>query len=315
MEVVDPAHLAPWRTTGGKCATKTKDTIPLQDYRSSTLQQIHAHSSAETSGLGDSLQRIHTLSSTETSGYGDIGSPTHSPDYGRWEHSPELGGTPADTRGDTRTDSRDRAPPDSRGAQSHLDSQTDGSRIDPRQSDRTDSRRSGSTTDHRSSEPRPDSNLRQPFQDAGPSHREQETIEQPAQKHRWRMAASSRPQTMDSMDARDSRKHPHSAMHHSGNHNHKGNVSRSGSVKSGQHNFLGADTQSTWLKWSQDRRNSFKRRLDTIEVKQAEMERNRVSTPIRKARKESVMFMPQEGKDLSFEDELEMQQVSVLNSY
>ena len=41
------------------------------------LQKIHtAHSSAETSGLGDSLQRLHTLSSTETSGYGGG---THSP--------------------------------------------------------------------------------------------------------------------------------------------------------------------------------------------------------------------------------------------
>jgi len=34
------------------------------------LKQLHAQSSAETSGVGDSLQRIHALSSTETSGYG-----------------------------------------------------------------------------------------------------------------------------------------------------------------------------------------------------------------------------------------------------
>ena len=63
-----------------------RDTIPVHDYgdkvdRLDSLQKIHAHSSAETSGLGDSLQRIHTLSSTETSGYGDtVPSPTGGPD-------------------------------------------------------------------------------------------------------------------------------------------------------------------------------------------------------------------------------------------
>ena len=65
----------------------TQEMIPMSDFRtdkSENLRKIHAQSSAETSGLGDSLQRIHTLSSTETSGYGDTvpspTAPTPSPD-------------------------------------------------------------------------------------------------------------------------------------------------------------------------------------------------------------------------------------------
>ena len=44
------------------------DNHPVNDYtdRLDRLQNVHAQSSAETSGLGDSLQRMHTLSSTET---------------------------------------------------------------------------------------------------------------------------------------------------------------------------------------------------------------------------------------------------------
>ena len=47
------------------------DYLPLNDYsdRLDRLQSVHAQSSAETSGLGDSLQRMHALSSTETSTY------------------------------------------------------------------------------------------------------------------------------------------------------------------------------------------------------------------------------------------------------
>ena len=58
--------------------------------------------------------------------------------------------------------------------------------------------------------------------------------------------------------------------------------------------FLGRAAKSAWLKWSQDRRASFKRKLDHLEQKQREAELNRVSTPVRKARKESVMFVSPE---------------------
>lgn len=61
--------------------------------------------------------------------------------------------------------------------------------------------------------------------------------------------------------------------------------------RTGSSNFLGANMQNaTWLRWSQDRRASFKRRLDILERRQVELEENRVSTPVMKARKESVMF-------------------------
>ncbi len=58
--------------------------------------------------------------------------------------------------------------------------------------------------------------------------------------------------------------------------------------------FLGKTTESTWLKWSEERRESYKRRLDSIEQRQRELEKNRVPTPVRKARKESVMFVSPE---------------------
>ena len=58
--------------------------------------------------------------------------------------------------------------------------------------------------------------------------------------------------------------------------------------------FLGRNTKSTWLAWSEERRESFKRRQYSIEQRQREMEQNRVPTPVRKARKESVMFVSPE---------------------
>ena len=58
--------------------------------------------------------------------------------------------------------------------------------------------------------------------------------------------------------------------------------------------FLGKNTKSTWLAWSEERRESLKRRQDSIEQHHRELEQNRVPTPVRKARKESVMFVSPE---------------------
>ena len=69
------------------------------------------------------------------------------------------------------------------------------------------------------------------------------------------------------------------------------------SHKSNTGNFLGTNTQSTWLDWSRQRRVSFKQRIDSIEKRQKELDSQRVSTPIRKARKESVMFVSAELED------------------
>ena len=69
--------------------------------------------------------------------------------------------------------------------------------------------------------------------------------------------------------------------------------------------FLGRNTKSTWLAWSEERRESFKRRQDSIEQRQREMEQNRVPTPVRKARKESVMFvLPELEEQHIIRDEL-----------
>lgn len=55
--------------------------------------------------------------------------------------------------------------------------------------------------------------------------------------------------------------------------------------------FLGVNTKSTWMSWSEARRLSFKNRIEELELKQKEHKSQRVSTPVRKARKESVMFV------------------------
>lgn len=62
----------------------------------------------------------------------------------------------------------------------------------------------------------------------------------------------------------------------------------------GHGQFLGKATQSAWLKWSHERRASFKRRVEFMEQRQNELQRVRLSSPIRKARKESVRFVAKE---------------------
>ena len=75
-------------------------------------------------------------------------------------------------------------------------------------------------------------------------------------------------------------------------------LSRTSSFRSNTSgNFLGVNTTSRWLDWSRQRRVSFKQRIDAIEEKQREQDSKRVSTPIRKARNESVMFVSAELED------------------
>ncbi len=78
------------------------------------------------------------------------------------------------------------------------------------------------------------------------------------------------------------------------------------STGSGQ--FLGLDTTSNWLRWSHDRRASYKRRIRLIEERQRELEQARVSTPVMKARQESVMFVTADLEDQHIiKDELQEQ--------
>ena len=46
--------------------------------------------------------------------------------------------------------------------------------------------------------------------------------------------------------------------------------------------FMGRSTQSAWLRWSHERRESFRRRVESAEKRQSEMERRRVPSPVRK---------------------------------
>jgi len=55
--------------------------------------------------------------------------------------------------------------------------------------------------------------------------------------------------------------------------------------------FLECEPQSAWLKWSHDRRASFKRKIEFMELCQTELDRIRVSSPVRKARQESARFV------------------------
>jgi len=55
--------------------------------------------------------------------------------------------------------------------------------------------------------------------------------------------------------------------------------------------FLGRNTQSAWLRWSHERRESYRRKVEYMEKRQSDMERFRVSSPVRKARQESARLL------------------------
>ncbi|XP_074655129.1 uncharacterized protein LOC141908815 isoform X2 [Tubulanus polymorphus] len=67
--------------------------------------------------------------------------------------------------------------------------------------------------------------------------------------------------------------------------------------------FLGVRTASQWVQWSQQRRASFRRRLEAMEQKEKDAEKNRVPTPIKKARKECKPFQYTHGLDESDDDD------------
>ncbi|KAK3803611.1 hypothetical protein RRG08_023329 [Elysia crispata] len=58
--------------------------------------------------------------------------------------------------------------------------------------------------------------------------------------------------------------------------------------------FLGIGTESAWTKWSKDRRASYRRRVERLEnadLQAPELDINRVSTPVKKARQEGMKFV------------------------
>ena len=263
---------------------RRQETIPLSDYgksehphhhhsepRGDALRKIHAQSSAETSGLGDSLQRIHTLSSTETSGYGDtVPSPTApspSPERPRALPPGEVLGNPGHSP-TKRQQSMELMTytPDPRGrpaaarsqdAQAHLENYY------PRGRDKTT---------HATSHTQGHSQARHGSARGGGKV----------------------------MDPKQLGLNPDIYAAEMGSYSPGASppLSRSNSFLGITNQvFLGRAAKSAWLKWSQDRRASFKRKLDHLEQRQREAELNRVSTPVRKARKESVMFVSPELED------------------
>lgn len=83
-----------------------------------------------------------------------------------------------------------------------------------------------------------------------------------------------------------------------------GNRSRSGSTsRRSAKRFLGKSTESAWMKWSRERRASYHRRIQLLE-KPESAEPQRASTPVKKARQEGLKFIHPdlEGKYLTEDD-------------
>lgn len=288
-----------------------------------TLKRIHAQSSAETSGLGDSLQRIHALSSTETSGYWDGG---ESPEYQEntcdvrlKKSSPDLtliaGGAVASHRnreyyrahsleGNKNNRVITRQPSVAAGSsrttggnQLHIDCDRltqvstssqhgsgGGMPVEQRRSllDHDDDK----ITNNQMSI---DAEIRNIVNGgAGGSSRgrthgnynnHNDNIKVPGVAQRIKVGERS--------TGRGQQLGKDTGIKKSAS---QTSITSNKSTGEGGY-FLGRGTKSTWMTWSQDRRASFKRRMKSMEERQKELEENRVSTPVLKARKESVMFV------------------------
>lgn len=78
--------------------------------------------------------------------------------------------------------------------------------------------------------------------------------------------------------------------------------SRNGSRKSPRR-FLGVGTKSTWMKWSEERRASYRRRIELLD--KPKVDTDRVTTPIKKARQECLKFVhPDLEKNYLSEDDI-----------
>jgi len=247
-----PAAASDWSRPGGGVPSTAADA----------LRQLHAQSSAETSGVGDSLQRIHALSSTETSGFG--GDPLQSP---------------TDLASITSPSEQPRVP---------------------------------ATTSVRSALPQyqstvtaaamSDSGLRRSAGDGGISGTQRYAYNgvaspMPHVHHRHYSPTAGRRHerhTTDRFDVDEDYYVDDDAQSTSS----RGRYSRSRARHHGGDNgvgsggeerqFLGSNTQSAWLRWSHERRASYRRKVEYMEKRQSDMERFRVSSPVRKARQESA---------------------------
>ena len=249
---------SPEMRRAGTRSPHTRDDIPMVDYpresRTETLQKIHAHSSAETSGLGDSLQRIHTLSSTETSGLGDtVPSPNGlaSPSFDGQAAAHKKAGVP------------------------HV-----GMEASYRHQNHT--RRGGNKS---TGYPANRASCQNEYQYSDHAELEDLFPRQSDTGSPYKATKAQLERDLSPPEDREVAKYME--------YNTRGSQS-SGETPLCQQISIGnslVNEESTWMKWSHERKESFKKRINSIEQKQKELEKNRVSTPVKKARKESVVFI------------------------
>lgn len=289
-------------------AVAVSEVIPMSDIvprsRSDALSRVHAQSSAETSGLGDSLQRIHALSSTETgfpspTGGGQVSA------YASMEDVPAGAGHAAGAAM--------RSPPQpppvwvvekertGRGGLSYAAGDPTagggGGRGRPAGCERDASPPPGhATEDH--------------YEDCYDDHKWQQI-------HRERallQSASNAFHSDNSRRAKETENKDHQRFEKRGSIGSEEmstspTANQQGTTEAGAGaggHFLGKSTQSAWLRWSHERRASFKRKVEFIEQRQNELQRIRTSSPVRKARKESMRFVSPELEDqhMSFNDDV-----------
>lgn len=282
-------------TSGGSEVPSSGETIPLSELRSApgtewstasrlqgsgsgvaptatdALRQLHAQSSAETSGVGDSLQRIHALSSTETSGYG--GDPLQSPtDLASITSPSEQPRIPATT-------SVRSALPEYRSTSSAAPMTSSGLR-------RSAGEGGVSGTQHYTyngiASPMPALPSHQRYSSPTSGRREAAGYRQPAERF-----GDDEQFYLDDDDQSTSSRGRYSRSRARRSNGLRGENGGSGSEEG---EFLGRNTQSAWLRWSHERRASYRRKVEYMEKRQSDMERFRVSSPVRKARQESARY-------------------------
>ena len=264
--------------------------------RGENLKKIHAQSSAETSGLGDSLQRIHAHSSTETSGYADtIPSPTAA------AYSPTGADTSSFTTGMADRHQRVRR------------QLTDSVTETGRRSDVGPFPDPGPLQKRRPGRPAIAGRARSIDSAAKPDVRERPdagTDGSPGRGMSGRKiridhggAGAARYEALPSPDDDSPRplfetprsagkwRRPEFLAEFAPPLSRENSVGSSADESAETNLFFGRGTQSTWLQWSHARRASFKQKIEWIDERQKEEAKNRVTTPVLKARKESLMFV------------------------
>jgi len=241
------------------------------------LKQLHAQSSAETSGVGDSLQRIHALSSTETSGYGGdaIQSPTDIASVTSPSDHPRLPATTAAPRC---------AVPD---YQTIVAAAAPMSGTAARRSAGEDVQHQHYAYDGVASPPSTSHHQRH--------HRSSPTSSGRREAAGYRRAAAERFDDdedeefyLDDYDDRSTSSRDRYSRARARRSNGAGADNGVGSGDDERQFIRRNNGQSAWLRWSHERRASYRRKIEYMEKRQSDIERFRVSSPVRKARQESA---------------------------